>query len=592
MSSQPKGGANGNVLMCIECDDVPAVVICNECQDAFCGLCHHWLHKKGKRTQHTYYSVHGKDQPVKLTLEGTTEHFIKEFQTKIQEEEAPKDELRKSAEFLNDTNNISTAALVDRLKNIPLRLNAEERSLLKLLEGALEISEYTDKVDVSRNDYGWGFGFYSFSSYSRMGESDQKSDVIKRELKEVFSLLLGLYTATNLRKGKQLVSDRNFQDNQEFFQNVFEIGRRFKIMNPDKMRTNYGKLMHLLQDAVAPGMINFPVIAPIKTVYRLIKQKNAVPIIEKYKEDIVNATYVIDYELDATRDLIQQAKERKEKAIALLKADLVVQSKIFTLDEFELIINSISDFNSYVASNCYPVECAINLLATYFHSEKETQETSLAIRAGSGGSCLSHSHCTQFQFVSQSLLLWREIQQEMCRLWINTDDDLLDPSNRYRLCNTGQGMNRVQSAPRISASMSSILRKVQSQLGGWIGLSVVHLGDRDVPNALVFIDKYTQVPRILSPIVRTIQNLESLVKTDKQLRELVDHEYEGIDVSRLVIIRDFFRHGFDGSGDDGGSCIDGRLTSAWNWTALLEKKEYFNLFKLGGFEGFDGSFKR
>lgn len=88
--------------------------------------------------------------------------------------------------------------------------------------------------------------------------------------------------------------------------------------------------------------------------------------------------------------------------------------------------------------------------------------------------------------------------------------------------------------------------------------------------------------RILTPIVSTLDKLESL--DDPEVTDYVQKEYGGVEQCRKDILckekmmiknkhkpfflDDFFRHGFDGSGADNyfdaGSCIDGRLTSAWN----------------------------
>jgi hypothetical protein len=72
----------------------------------------------------------------------------------------------------------------------------------------------------------------------------------------------------NYENGRNLVDERDFQSYETEFQTLFEIARRHKIMNPEKMRGEYGKLAYLLQDAVAPAIkaqLHVNVVCGIKT---------------------------------------------------------------------------------------------------------------------------------------------------------------------------------------------------------------------------------------------------------------------------------------------------------------------------------------
>lgn len=51
---------------------------------------------------------------------------------------------------------------------------------------------------------------------------------------------------------QELLESKDYAQFETFYRQMFEIARRHKIMNPEKMRTEYGKLIYLLQDSVSP----------------------------------------------------------------------------------------------------------------------------------------------------------------------------------------------------------------------------------------------------------------------------------------------------------------------------------------------------
>lgn len=100
---------------------------------------------------------------------------------------------------------------------------------------------------------------------------------------------------------KLVLQDRNFQDNAEFFQDCFEVGRRFKIMNPDKMRAEYGKLIYMLMDSAddhIQSLLEFRSVRPLRTVHSLLAECSGLSVLDDPLVDLATAEIVAGQGLD------------------------------------------------------------------------------------------------------------------------------------------------------------------------------------------------------------------------------------------------------------------------------------------------------
>ena len=222
---------------------------------------------------------------------------------------------------------------------IPMRLTTHERLLLTVLENALEVCEYTDVVDVT-------FSHTRKSKHARIIES----------LVDVLSIGCGLVTSNNLTKGEELVDGRSLTDNVPLFRDLFEVGRRYKIMNPGKMRNTYGKLMYLIMDAESYSIksetgINF--VKEIYTVLAFVKEKGILPILED--ELLQEATTALS-NADGEKCGAELAAEAASKSMATDALKAKYQSEQVSADDVQRLIDSIADNEAYLNFNALPTE--------------------------------------------------------------------------------------------------------------------------------------------------------------------------------------------------------------------------------------------
>ncbi|KAF0533400.1 tRNA uridine 5-carboxymethylaminomethyl modification enzyme [Gigaspora margarita] len=366
--------------LCVECRDQDSLFFCEQCNEEFCEVCFAMIHRTGSRRIHTKKNLKNEQSSDALgnSSKGVEPVSQKPSNGYTSFEEAPFDDSdieSKMTSFGSSRDDMAFGKrLVERSKYIPLRLNMEERKLLRLLEAALNVSEYTDKIDI-------------LSPYS-------KKNRIVQQIKELCSILSGLVVASDYKKGQEMFANKSYEENEEFYQNIFEIGRRHKIMNPEKMRDAYGKLMYMLMDSMLPDvqtMLSFNLVKPIKTVHSFLEERNGLDVL--YDEKVAIATREIKPE-GKSRHQINSEIRQKERAVEFLSHRY--DNHKLSSDEIKTCLYSIGDNNSYLRANRDCCDRMLKNLIDHFHPRKVEDGYSLAIRSGSNGARLTHNHEMQY----------------------------------------------------------------------------------------------------------------------------------------------------------------------------------------------------
>lgn len=227
-------------------------------------------------------------------------------------------------------------SFAERARYIPLRLSSDERKVLRLVEAALNVSEYTDVVDVL--------------TYSKMKTRQR----IHAQIRDLCSILTGLAVASDYARGQELLSDRDFAANEAFFQTAFEVARRHKVACPEKNRNTYGKLVHMLQDSVTgeiSRLLEFSCVKPLNTVALYLQQRGGLELLDDPLMEVATKEIIAD---GKARSAVQAEIRQKERAVEVL-AKRYRNGRTLGLDEIRRCLYSIGDNNAYLRCARDPV---------------------------------------------------------------------------------------------------------------------------------------------------------------------------------------------------------------------------------------------